>query len=49
LSNELKISNIIERKKIALRAMDVVLFGAPKSKQILLSDFVEVNIMYENV
>jgi hypothetical protein len=32
LLNEIKISNIIDRKKIALRAMDVVLFGAPRSK-----------------
>ena len=30
LGNKLNILNAIDRKKIALRAMDVVLFGAPK-------------------
>ena len=37
LLNDLKITNIIERKKIALRAMDVVLFGAPRSKAIIFA------------
>ncbi|XP_028416563.1 stromal interaction molecule 1-like [Dendronephthya gigantea] len=39
LLNDLKITNIIERKKIALRAMDVVLFGAPR-RHNYLKDFV---------
>lgn len=39
LSNVLGIKDPIHKQKIALKAMDVVLFGPPKGKQLLKDHF----------
>lgn len=46
LNNVLGIKDPIHKQKIALKAMDVVLFGPPKGKYIFIDIFIELTNLF---